>query len=344
MQRLIPFGNTYFESEPFSIDEQSTIRLWLVRKDQTTSVGEAEADIQQSDSTRTQWTTIAHLNDESPYFDLEGSDDEILFRVVRRQQTPNLAVDATKPGVQSRLLQGSVLSGEWDAGACIAAKFIAGTDPTVATTTGFLFSKTVDANAFGQLLNPLPRGDWDDFGLKLDTTLGTAELIYDPPVATPGLSGMNSGTIRIHDKTGAVLATFEATASNTDISIDQTPAPVPIALTPGETYYLTICHPDEEFTFSVGSLSSTGRFTLDQNDIPARLSVDFANAGETLQLYAVEGELSDRVIGPITRDDGSALTLSSAYPVHRIEAPGMYEWRRSDNSDAAVYLNTGWAT
>ena len=343
MQRLIPFGNTYFESEPFSIDEQSTVRLWLVRKDQTTSVGEAEADIQQSDSTRTQWTTIAHLNDESPYFDLFGSDDEILFRVVRRQQTPNLAVDSTKPGVQSRLLQGSVLSGEWDAGDCIAAKFIAGTDPTVATTTGFLFSKTVDANAFGQLLNPQPAGNWDDFGLRMDTTLSTAELIYDPPTPTPGLSGHNASTIRIHDATGAVLTAFEATASGTDISIAPASG-VPVALTPGETYYLTICHPDQEFSFSAGTLTSSGRFTLDHNDIPARLSVDFLNAGETLTLYAVEGELSDVVIGPITRDDGSALTLSTAYPVHRIEEPGMYEWRRSDNSDAAVYLNTGWGT
>ena len=343
MQRLIPFGNSYFESAPFSIDEQSTITLWLVRADGTTSVGEAEADIQQRDFDGLKWTTIAHLNDENPKHDLYGSDDEIVFRVVRRQQTPTLAVDATKPGVQSRLLQGSTLSGAWDAGECIAAKFVAAVDPLTATTTGFLFSKTPDVNAFGELLNPQPAGNWDDFGLRMDATLGTAELIYDPPVSTPGLSGHNASTIRIHDATGAVLTTFEATASGTDISIAPASG-TPVDLIPGETYYVTICHPDQEFSFSAGTLTSTGRFTLDHNDLPARLSVNFLNAGETLTLYAVEGDLSDVVIGPITRDDGSALTLSEAYPVHRIEEPGMYEWRRSDNSDAAIYLNTGWGT
>ena len=342
MQRLIPFGNGYFESAPFSIDEQSTITLWLVRADGTTSVGEAEADIQQQDSDGLKWTTIAHLNDENPKHDLYGSDDEIVFRVVRRQQTPSLAVDATKPGVQSRLLQGSTLTGDWEAGECIAAKFIAGVDPLTATTVGFLFSKTEDANAFGQLLNPQPAGNWDDFGLRMDTTLGTAELVYDPPTPTPGLSGHNASTIRVHDATGAVLTTFLATASNTDISIEPGSG-TPIALTPGETYYVTICHPEQEFSFSTGALTSSGRFQLDQNDIPARFSANILNSGETVTLYAVEGEDSDVVI-PVTYRDGSPVQLTADYMVHRIEEPGLYEWRRSNNSDASVYLNTGWAS
>ena len=342
MQRLIPFGNTYFESEPFSIDEQSTVTLWLVRQDRTTTVGEAEADIQQLDSTGTQWTTIANLNDTSPAHILHGSDDEIVYRVVRRHQTPWLAVDATKPGILSRTLQGASLSGAWDAGDCIAAKFVAGTDPLTATTTGFLYSKTEDANAFGDMLLPHPAGNWDDFGLRLDPTLGTAELIYDPPVATPGLAGHNASTIRVHDATGAVLATFLATASNTDISIEPGSG-TPIALTPGETYYVTICHPDKEFSFTTGALTSSGRFQLDQNDIPARFSANILNSGETVTLYAVEGEDSDVVI-PVSYRDGTPVQLTADYMVHRIEEPGLYEWRRSNNSDASVYLNTGWAS
>ena len=46
MERIIPFGRDYAQSEPFSVDEGQTIRFWIVREDYTTTPGESEVELQ----------------------------------------------------------------------------------------------------------------------------------------------------------------------------------------------------------------------------------------------------------------------------------------------------------
>ena len=351
MQRIIPFGREYAQSAEFSVDEGQSIKFWLVREDHTTTIGEAEAELQVKSAVgNDHWTTLEVLNDNTkPYYDLVGTDEDVRYRWVRKAGMPSFAIDRANDGAYSRtqisspnFVPSNQLT-ESDPALCARAKLIFAVDPGNPDVVGV--KKT------------FPSGDPGDFGELSSAALGalldpdaagTFEYTYDE--TTGDITFEISGTLadlvdfdfHLLNPDGSVLDTYTIldadTASATSVLVTFEEAE---ALTPDTSLWIAVC-PDSVAYVPPAAIANSGRFTLDENDLPARLTAtgfDPDAPFEQVLLYAIEGNT------PILltyNEDGDPIRLVSSFRGFTVIAPGEYEWRRTDYSNIAVFLNTGW--
>ncbi len=350
MQRLIPFGRTYAESAEFSVDEGQRLRFWLVREDYTTSVGEAEAELRVKSAVgNDHWTTLFVLSDQQPYYDLEGTDEALVYKWVRKAGMPSAAVDRSSDAAMSRTQAAgpafvpSNQITESDPALCARVKLIFAADPGDATIIGV--KKT------------FPAGDVADFG---ELTSGALGALLDPDAAgtfeytfdtvSGDITFAISGTlVDLVDFDISLLAPDGSVADTYTVLDADTPSATTLAvtlagadpITADTSQWIVVC-PDAVAYVPPAAIANSGRFTLDENDLPARLTAtgfDPDAPFEQVVLYAVD---NNTPILMTYNEDGDPIRLTSSFRGFTIIAPGEYEWRRTDYSNIAVYLNTGW--
>lgn len=360
MQRIIPFGRDYAQSAEFSVDEGETIRFWLVREDYTTTPGQhAYAELQiKSASGNDHWTTIEVLTGDKPYHDLIGTEESLTYRWVRKTGAPSAAVDRSQDGDYSRQRRAPISLQQPDfEHATLPVLFKVHSGAGTADTLGVA---TLDApDGFGAVLGAAPSAE--------------IEVVYDPTVDA-GYVRLESGSVDWSGYIGGVLylftecpapgdtdgagATFtqaivaaaipgdpqpgeaETTATTLRIELDVSGMEPLQFFEEGRTFFVALRRPGQSVpSFNLGA--RTGRFVLDHNDTPARLSAwPFDTTGEHVALSAVE---QGGVVIPITYDEaGDPIRLQASFGVFTMIAPGEYEWERSCNSAPGVWLNTGW--
>ena len=362
MQRIIPFGREYAQSAEFSVDEGQKIRFWLVRQDYTTTVGEADAELQLKSAVgNDNWTTVEVLNDGQPYYDLIGTDENLVYRWVRKAGMAYVAIDRSSDATMSRIQRAPVNARQPDFDAATPVIFKAQIG-ALADQIGFLYDFQGDAAApFGDILGTPPDliagvAPADSYiRLALNTTSEALEIEVFEDIGD-GSSNIDwseyeGGQIGIAtecDDLGA--GTMNSTSWNItagDISTNGIQLEIADAagdatlldwIVEGKTLFVFIMKPGQIYpVINLGP--KTGRFMLDENDIPARLSAwPFDTSNEDVALSLVEGSVviptaqqGDQIV--ISRDDNTYVLL---------EGPGEYEWERSCNSSPGVYLNTGW--
>ena len=380
MQRIIPFGTGYAQSAEFSVDEGQTIRFWLVREDYTTTPGHhAYAELQiKSAVGNDRWTTLHEMTGDEAYYDLIGVDESLTYRWVRKDAVPSIAIDRAQDGDYSRTLRAPVNLGQPDFGHAtlpLLFKVQSGTDG--AGTFGFYdVMSPVDPSGFGRVFDPVP-----DLPINSPDSVTYISASYNPTSDTIGIyfhndNGDDTSDINWAEYIGGYVYLYtECPDPSTPVVHAQqlvaaaTPG-APVAgeayafatgldisllldgdgnldgidplrfFAEGSTFFVALRKPGQNApVFNLGP--PTGRFTLDQNDTPARLSASpFDTAGEYVALSAVE---QPGVVIPLTYDEaGDPIRLQSTFRVFTMIAPGEYEWERSCNSAPGVWLNTGW--
>lgn len=366
MQRIIPFGRDYAQSAEFSVDEGQTIRFWLVREDYTTTPGEhAFAELQiKSASGNDHWTTLHVMDGDKPYYDLIGVDENVIYRWVRKPNRPVIAVDRANDGAYSRTLRAPVDLRQSD--------FSYPTSPVVlkaqAATSGDFVGLHYDYQgddpaAFGSVLGALPNmyvgtapsESYIKFYRDTDTDALVVEFHEDTTGAGDGSTSIEwseyeGGRVGIATECGGnglgdmQWISWNITAGNiTDnglalnlpgLGIDPT---LVDWIAAGKTFFVFLAKAGQANpSFNLGP--RTGRFTLDRNDVPARLSASpFDTAAENVALSVVEGN----TVFPMM-ENGNQRTLNDDNTVTPLNDPGEYEWQRSCNSSPGVWLNTGW--
>lgn len=377
MQRIIPFGRDYAQSAEFSVDEGQTIRFWAVREDYTTTPGHHTfAELQlKSASGNDHWTTIAFLDGDKPYYDLEGVDENLVYRWVRKPIDPPIAIDRSSDAALSRTLRAPVNLGQPDfdhATLPLLFKAQSGTDG--AGTLGFYdVMSPVDPSEFGRVFDPVP-----DLPINSPDSVTYTSVTYNPTADTIKVyfyndNGDGTSDINWAEYIGgyAYLYTECPDPSTPVVHVQQLVAAAapgaPVAgeayayavgldimllldgdgnldginplrfFAEGNTFFVALRKPGQNApVFNLGA--KTGRFSLDQNDIPARLSAwPFDTEDEDVALSLVEGSA---VIPMIEAEERRALNHDNTTTL--LEGPGEYEWERSCNSSPGVYLNTGW--
>lgn len=367
MQRIVPFGRTARYSDPFTLDEGQTIGLWLVRTDSTDSVGAASAEVQikSYDGAGTAddnlWTTVYRLSTEKPYQELKGTDEDITFRVLVKANS-YAAVDSSLPsGSQTRTQKAPVTVSQSNfdnATRAVSGKALAADDADNQGAIGFFYDyrPTGAISPNGVLFPPRPSlsgapGSDSYFSITARTANDELFLAIYEDVSGGGVAATDwndyvggSWGIASECPSGTLsVLSFPITAGDVNANGIDTQVISPAAkdrLAPGNTFFYFIAKPGQAVpTFNLGP--KTGRFTLDQNDFPARLSAwPFNTDDERVTLFAVEAGIPI----PITYPDTTPAELHSGYAVYTIDAPGQYEWRRSCNFTGGVYLSTGWNT
>lgn len=360
MQRIIPFGREYAQSAEFSVDEGQKIKFWLVREDYTTTIGEAEAELQiKSAVGNDRWTTLEVLNDNTkPYYDLEGTDENVVYRWVRKAGMPSFAIDRSQDGAFSRTQRAPVDPSQPNFDAATAVIFKAQAE-TLGDFTGVFYDFQNDGvNTFGNIVSTLPSlgaGPGTDSFVKAYYDTDTQQMVFEAFEDLNGAGATNvdwsdyiGGSVGIASECLAFspnamtsttwnLAEEHVTDNGFSISIpDASGQFAPLA---GTTFFVFFMKAGQAYpTFNLGA--RTGRFMLDQNDLPARLTAQpFDTSTEQVALSAVEGN----VVIPLTyNEEGDPIRLVSTFRGYTIVAPGEYEWERSCNSSPGVYLNTGW--
>lgn len=352
MQRLIPFGRTYAESAEFSVDEGQRLRFWLVREDYTTSVGEAEAELRVKSAVgNDHWTTLFVLSDQQPYYDLEGTDEALVYKWVRKAGMPSAAVDRSSDAAMSRTLRAPVDPRQPDFNAATPVIFKALAEAS-GDFVGFHYDFQNDGvGTFGNIVGALPGlqpGATDSY-IKVyrNTDTNTLEVEFFDDSGSIDWSEYENGQL------GIASECFIGTMLDTSVLIpalsvgeDGFAVSVPSfglddtmegLIADGKTFFVFLMKPGQ--TYPVINLGArTGQFSLDQNDIPARLSAwPFDTDDENVTLSIVEGS----VVIPMI-EDGIRRALDVAGTTTLLEGPGAYQWERSCNSTPGVYLNTGW--
>lgn len=364
MKRIVPFGRTYRQSDPFTLDEGQHIGLWLVRTDSTDSVGAASAEVQIKSydgagaADDDLWTTIHRLSTENPYYDLKGTDENTVYRVVAKANS-YAAVDSSLPsGSQSRTQKAPVTSTDQtdfnNATRAVSGKVLS--EAATGTQLGLYYNYQTDTNNSGVLFGAKPALSADplaDSSLAIlgDTSddsfaFALTEDVTNGGTATTDWTTYAGGTFTLASEcpTGTLsVLSFPITAGDVaadGIVLTATSAAAVAMLAPGNTFFYAIAKPGQAIpSFNLGAKS--GRFILDQNDFPARLSAwPFNTEDERVKLFAVEGN----VLIPVRYKNGTDADLTNKYPAYAVDAPGEYEWQRSCNVAAGVYLNTGWNT
>lgn len=375
MQRIIPFGRDYAESAEFSVDEGQTIRFWLVREDHTTTPGHhAFAELQVRSAVGSQhWTTLHVMDGDKPYHDLIGVDDNLIYRWVRKDISPSIAVDRSQDGAYSRTQRAPVDAttsafnpADPDARA-YTIKLLSAAGPDTLVGVHEQFSPdTDDPSEFGEVLSRsgLIEGATSEASITItfDPATSILSVEFKEDVGGDGDSFVDwpayaGGSIQLF--TECFLGGFSEQYMNWTINDgdntvitetglllteDLSAEPLIAArlaefIAVGKTFFFSLVSPNQTPP-GINLGPRTGRFMLDQNDINARLSASPFDPGESVTLSAVE---SGGVVIPLTYDeDGDPIRLVPNYRSLMIEAPGEYEWRRSCNSAPGVYLNTGW--
>jgi hypothetical protein len=350
MQRVIPFGRGYAESAEFSVDEGQTIRFWLVREDYTTTIGEAEVELQVKSAVgNDHWTTLVFMNDEQPYYDLVGTDEELVYQWVRKAGQPSVAVDRSSDTAMSRV--------QATQPAFVPANTLTESDPALCARVKLIFAQDPgDPDVVGAKVT-FPSGDPTDFGALTSGALGalldpdlagTFQYTYDEGTGdttfaiTGTLVDLAGFVVKVLNPDGSVADSYTITAGDTP-SATSLSAVVPglDAIADDTSLWLTVC--PSAVAYEPGpTIANSGTFTLDQNDIPARLTAtgfDPDAPFEQVVLYAVDG---GEAIPLTYNEDGDPIRLVRSFRGYTIVAPGEYEWRRTDYSNISVFLNTGW--
>ena len=384
MQRIIPFGTGYAQSAEFSVDEGQTIKFWIAREDHTTTPGQhAFAELQlrgdQDDDDNYRWTTVAELTGDAPSYDLIGVDENLIYRWVRKDAVPTIALYRSQDGAYSRTQRAAVDPRQpvfEHPTLPLLFKVQSGNDPASDElgVLDFLVPAT-DPTEFGAILGTAPdttvsgvgaaasiRVAYDPTGPSAYAEFfiddGTGNSPFDWSEYLDSFSyvtlvtecGGEDGepllsSIRIDSNTGTPA--HDATATATTLTV-----PLPLGVDGNLQGYDPLLFFAEGSTFFVGLVKRpgqedgvifdlgprTGRFTLDRNDVPARLSASpFDTADENVAMSIVEGNTVFPMI-----ENGNQRTLNDDNTVTPLNDPGEYEWRRSCNSSPGVWLNTGW--
>lgn len=376
MQRILSFGRLYGESAEFSVDEGESISFTLVREDRTTTVGEAEAELWRKSAVgNDHWTTIAVLNDAQPSYELHGTDERMVYKWVRKAGERAFAIDRSVDAALSRTLRAPVNLGQPDfdhATLPLLFKAQSGTDG--ASTVGIYdVMSPVDPSEFGVVFSPAP-----DMPVNGPDSVTYISVTYNPTSDTLGVffyndNGDGTSDINWAEYIGGYVYLYTECPdpSTPALHVQQLVAAVvpgtPVAgeadayavgldikmlldgddklngidplrfFAEGNTFFVALRKPGQNApSFNLGA--KTGRFSLDQNDIPARLSAwPFDTSNEDVALSLVEGSA---VIPMIEDDERRALNRDNTTTL--LEGPGEYEWERSCNSSPGVYVNTGW--
>lgn len=356
MQRIIPFGRDYAQSAEFSVDEGQTVRFWIVREDQTTTPGHHSfAELQLKSATgNNHWTTVGEINGDKPYYDLEGVDENLVYRWVRKPVDPPVALDRSQDGAYSRTQRAAVdpRQSDFDAPTPVIFKAVAGSRDDF---VGLYYDYQLDGvDPFGDILGTPPGlqpGATDSYiRFYRDTDLDMLVIEFFDSAGNIDWSEYEGGQVGIATEcagngNGAMTsASWNITAG--DIAANGFALSIPGSgldatmadwIIDDKTFFVFLMKPGQ--TYPVINLGArTGRFTLDRNDVPARLSASpFDTAAENVALSVVEGNAVFPMI-----ENGNQRTLNDDNTVTPLNDPGEYEWRRSCNSSPGVWLNTGW--
>lgn len=356
MQRIIPFGRDYAQSAEFSVDEGQTIRFWLVREDYTTTPGEhAFAELQiKSAVGNDHWTTVHVMDGDKPYHDLIGVDENLIYRWVRKDNQPVIAVDRANDGAYSRTQRAPVdpRQPDFDAATPVVFKVVAGSRDDF---VGFHYDFQNDGvGTFGNIIGTLPGlqpGAADSYiRFYRDTGLDTLVIEFFDNTGYIDWSEYEGGQVGVATEcqtaspgvmisTSWNIAAGDITANGFSLSIPGYGLDATLAdwITDDKTFFVFLMKPGQTYP-AINLGPRTGRFTLDRNDVPARLSASpFDTAAENVVLSIVEGN----TVFPMM-ENGNQRTLNDDNTVTPLNDPGGYEWQRSCNSSPGIYLNTGW--
>lgn len=358
MQRIIPFGVGYAQSAEFSVDEGQTIRFWLVREDYTTTPGHhAFAELQiKSAVGNDRWTTLHEMTGDEAYYDLIGVDESLTYRWVRKDAVPSIAIDRAQDGAMSRTqatspgfvpAPGTLAADDTEpVDTCSRLKLVFAADPLLPTTIGVRATfPAADPTDFGAVSSADLHGLFDPaqagvFSLLHDTLTGSTTLHVER-TGSPSLTAFDGATVNLLHPSAAVADTFVIDAADTTATVIDKVVAGFAPFVADTSLWVVVCPASVAYA-PPPAISNSGRFILDQNDIPARLTAtgfDPAAPFEEVRLYAIE----DGVVIPMTYDeDGDPIRLVSTFRGFTIIAPGEYEWRRTDYSNLSVFLNTGW--
>lgn len=346
MQRILPFGREYRASDPFTLDEGQSTTLWLVREDQTTSVGTHGASIQLQSADGTRWTEVYRLDSVQPSVTLHGADEQLTYRVVALADAL-VAVDQTSDADgPSRTQRAAVDLAQPDPDAAVPLVFKAQAEAGMLevspgnSLSGVGLIRGGGFTPFGEFIGAEP--EWDFAGEPDPREIGVGSIpsgnVTIVVLKSPTLQAdYEGGTVHLWSECGGFdlsmpLQTFDegGTVTAVAMSADGT------LLGAGDTFFLALQKPGQPAP--VKSLGArTGRFTLDHDSVPARLSG--SNLG-TVSLSAVEA--GGEVI-PIVRG-GERLQLDAGNTVIALDAPGTYEWERGCDEGPGVFLSTGWGS
>lgn len=357
MQRILGFGKDIATSTPFTVPAGGRVKLWMVREDTTRNPSPHDSiEIQVQDQTATHWTTVGYLNYEAPSYTLGPDSEDLVYRAYRLQQTYAIAVDRTEPSADARDGQHAAPVNFVPANqlaidntnppvSCSTLKVIYATNPNNVNQTGVTRTfPTAAATDFGNLTSGDIRGLFDTaqpgvFSLVRDNVSGNLTLHIER-TGVPALTMFVGSTISLLNPNGSVA--FSTTILAGDVVSATTITKVIAGVLPfGADTWMVVCPSGMSYA-PIPLVVNSGRFTLDQNDVPARLSAtgfDPDAPFEDVRLCAVE---NNNVI-PLTYDEGGGpIRLTQNFRSFTIIAPGEYEWRRTSYSNISIYLNTGW--
>lgn len=362
MQRIIPFGRDYAQSAEFSVDEGQTVRFWLVRQDYTTTLGQHSfAELQVKSAVgNDHWTTLAELTGDNPYYDLIGVDERAVYRWVRKPCDPIIAVDRSQDGAYSRTQRAPVdpRQPSFEAATPVIFKALAGTSGDF---IGLHYDHQNDDPAeFGAILGQAPYLISDPtptansfIKLYRDTDTDALVIEFFEELSTGGAGNVDwseydGGQIGIATECNTVggmqstswnIGAEDITDNGFSLNLPGfgTDATLVDWIASGKTFFVFLMKPGQTYP-QIDLGRRTGRFMLDRNDVPARLSAaPFDTVDEEVLLSMVEGSA---VIPMIESGGQRALHVDNTTTL--LEGPGEYEWERSCNSAPGIYLNTGW--
>lgn len=361
MQRILSYGTDFATSNPFVVPAGAKVKVWMVREDTVRNPSPRDrVEVQIRDQSTSNWTTIYYLSHEQPSVVLGPVDEDVTYRAYRLQQMHAIAVDRTEVSADAKEGRHAaqpnfvpanqlVIDNTAPPVSCSEMKLIYATNPANADQVGIQRTfPTADPTDFGALTSGDIRGLFDAgqsgvFSYIQDTLTGDATL-HISRTGAPSLAAFEGGTLSLLNPNGSVASNITITAADilspTEISMT-IPAADGLPVLPNTSQWMAVCPAGMTYAPPV-AISNGGRFTLDQNDVPARLSAfgfDPDAPFEEVRLYAVEAGTPI----PLTYDEsGDPIRLIESFPAFTIVAPGEYEWRRTNYSNIAVYLNTGW--
>lgn len=357
MQRILPYGTDFATSAPFTVPAGGRVKVWMVREDTVRNPSPRDRiEVQLLDQSTSNWTTVVYLSHENPSVVLGPVDEDMTYRVYRLQQMHAIAVDRSEVAADARDGQHAapvnfvpanqlVIDNADPPTSCSEMKLIFAVDPNDANQYGVQRTfPTTDSTDFGALTSGNIHGLFDNgqagvFQLTRDTTTG-AMTLHIERTGAPSLAVFENAVLSLLNADGSVASNITLNAA--DIVSPTEINKVIVGAAPlGQDNWTVVCPAGMTYA-PPASISNEGRFTLDQNDVPARLSAlgfDPDAPFEEVRLYAVENNTS---IALTYDESGDPIRLIESFPAFTIIAPGEYEWRRTSYSNLSVYLNTGW--
>lgn len=354
MQRLIQFGDTAEVSPEFGVDERAVVRLWLVRDDNTSTPGAyAYADVEIKASQGAQWTLFATLTGDRPWLDIVGVDDETRYRVVRPEAYPYIAVDRSSDSGASTTLRTPPTTEQLDFNDPDQRPMrIKGMAKASGTFTGVNYDYDPAAlGTFGEF-SSVPTLSAPDSSIEVyaDSATNTFVFTLDNQAQDVDWTEYAGGTGAIStecfgDESTVVsyifsIAPGDVSATGITVTLSTLPGDpgegFEQVLTDNATFFLALARPTDSFQ-PIDLGPKTGRFTLARGQTPARLAAGAFLGDENIKLSLVEGS----VVIPWMQN-GTQVQLDADDNSIELVAPGEYEWKRSCNTTAGLYLNTGW--